>query len=81
MVTSRSAQRGRSSVGTNFGPAGRASGGRSCGDASEEEEDMIDSAPAVRPTSRLACQCVPDGSADVVIEIPSWNRNAVKEGH
>lgn len=57
------------------------SGGRSCGEASEEEEDMIDSAPAVRATSRLACQCVPDGSSDVVIEIPSWNRNAVKEGH
>lgn len=56
-------------------------GGRSCGEASEEEEDMIDGAPAVRSTSRLACQCVPDGSSDVVVEIPAWNRNAVKEGH
>ena len=42
---------------------------------------MIDSAPAVRSTSRLACQCVPDGSTDIVVEIPTWNRNAVKEGH
>ena len=58
-----------------------ASGGKSCGEASEEEEDMIDSAPAVRSTSRLACQCVPDGSSDIVVEIPTWNRNAVKEGH
>ena len=57
------------------------SGGKSCGLASEEEEDMIDGAPAVRSTSRLACQCVPDGSSDVVVEIPAWNRNAVKEGH
>lgn len=56
-------------------------GGRTCGEASEEEEDMLDSAPAIRPTSRLACQCVPDGSTDVVVEIPAWNRNAVKEGH
>ena len=57
------------------------SGGKSCGEASEEEEDMIDGAPAVRLSSRLACQAVPDGSSDVVVEIPAWNRNAVKEGH
>lgn len=56
-------------------------GGKTCGEASEEEEDMIDGAPAVRLTSRLACQCVPDGSSDIVVEIPAWNRNAVKEGH
>lgn len=53
----------------------------SCGDASEDEEDMLDSAPAVNSTSRLACQCVPDGSSDIEIEIPAWNRNLVKEGH
>jgi 2Fe-2S ferredoxin len=57
------------------------SGGKSCGDASEEEEDMLDGAPALRSTSRLACQSVPDGSSDIVVEIPAWNRNAVKEGH
>lgn len=56
-------------------------GGRTCGEASEEEEDMLDSAPAIRSSSRLACQCVPDGSSDVEVEIPAWNRNAVKEGH
>lgn len=53
----------------------------SCGEASEEEEDMLDSAPALAATSRLACQAIPDGSMDLVVEIPEWNRNAVKEGH
>ena len=47
--------------------------------ASDDEEDMLDNAPAVTPTSRLACQAVPDGTADVVVEIPSWNRNLVRE--
>lgn len=56
-------------------------GGRSCNAPIEEEEDMLDMAPALRPTSRLACQCVPDGSVDVEVEIPAWNRNLVKEGH
>lgn len=56
-------------------------GGDACNDASEDEEDMLDTAPALRSTSRLACQCVPDGSEDVEVEIPAWNRNEVKEGH
>lgn len=51
----------------------------SCNDADEAEEDMLDTAPGLTPFSRLACQCVPDGSEDLVVEIPSWNRNAVKE--
>ena len=42
----------------------------------EEEEDMLDNAPALRDTSRLACQCVPNGSVDVVVELPSWGRHA-----
>lgn len=56
-------------------------GYKTCGDPSEEEEDMLDQAPAVTATSRLSCHCVPDGSSDVVVEIPAWNRNLVKEGH
>jgi ferredoxin, 2Fe-2S len=55
------------------------SGGESCGEPSESEEDQLDRAYGVTPHSRLACQCVPDGSADVVVEIPAWNRNAVRE--
>ncbi len=47
----------------------------------DEEEDMLDMAPALRDTSRLACQCVPDGSVDVEVELPAWTRNEVKEDH
>ena len=51
----------------------------SCQEASEDEEDQLDLAPGLTPQSRLACQAVPDGSCDVVVEIPEWNRNLVKE--
>ena len=53
----------------------------SCPEASDEELDQLDNAPGQTPQSRLACQTVPDGSRDVVIEIPSWNRNLVSEDH
>jgi 2Fe-2S ferredoxin len=53
----------------------------SCNEASEDEEDMLDNAPAIKTCSRLACQCVPDGSHDVVLRIPQWNRNQVRESH
>ena len=56
-------------------------GAESCPPATEDEEDELDQAPAVTSESRLSCQCVPDGSADVVVVIPKWNRNQVKEGH
>ena len=54
-------------------------GGDSAPEPTEDEDDQLDFAPALRPSSRLACQCVPDGSADVVVELPSWNRNEVSE--
>jgi ferredoxin, 2Fe-2S len=57
------------------------SGLESCNEATEDEEDMLDLAPGLQPKSRLACQCVPDGTNDVVIEIPEWNRNLVSESH
>ena len=50
-------------------------------EALEEEEDQLEGAPDLKSTSRLACQCVPDGSTDVIVEIPEWNRNLVQEGH
>ena len=31
--------------------------------------------------SRLGCQCVPNGTMDLVVEIPAVNKNLVKEGH
>jgi ferredoxin, 2Fe-2S len=56
-------------------------GGSSCQEATEAEEDMLDNAPGLTPDSRLSCQAVPDGTCDVVVEIPDWNRNMVKEAH
>jgi 2Fe-2S ferredoxin len=53
----------------------------SCPDATDDEEDMLDEAPALTSQSRLACQCVPDGTQDILLKIPEWNRNMVKEGH
>jgi len=50
-------------------------------EATEDEEDMLDNAPGLQLESRLACQAVPDGSCDVIIEIPEWNRNMVSEEH
>ena len=56
-------------------------GFESMNEATEDEEDMLDNAPGLQLQSRLACQAVPDGSCDVVVEIPGWNRNAVSEEH
>ncbi|PYP82558.1 MAG: ferredoxin [Blastocatellia bacterium AA13] len=50
-----------------------------CNESTEAEDDMLDNAPGLTPYSRLGCQCVPDGTSDVVVEIPEWNRNYVKE--
>ena len=52
-----------------------------CNEATDQELDMIDNAPASNLKSRLSCQCVPSGEKDVVVTIPDWNRNIVKEGH
>jgi 2Fe-2S ferredoxin len=52
-----------------------------CSQASDDELDELDKAPALQDNSRLSCQCVPNGSSDVVVVIPKWNRNQVKEGH
>jgi ferredoxin, 2Fe-2S len=54
---------------------------KSCPGATDDEEDMLDEAPAVTPESRLSCQCVPDGTQNLNVVIPKWNRNLVKEGH
>ncbi|MHC4064449.1 MAG: 2Fe-2S iron-sulfur cluster-binding protein [Planctomycetota bacterium] len=56
-------------------------GGQSMNESLEAEEDMLENAPGLKPTSRLSCQAVPDGSCDVVVEIPEWNRNLIKEEH
>lgn len=51
----------------------------SCNEATDDELDQLEEAPGLTYNSRLGCQCVPDGSAPVVVQIPHWNRNAVKE--
>ena len=56
-------------------------GAKSCPPATDDEEDMLDEAPAVTTESRLSCQCVPNGTEDVVVVVPRWNRNEVKEAH
>jgi ferredoxin, 2Fe-2S len=51
----------------------------SCNEATDAELDQLDEAPGLTPKSRLGCQCVPDGTTDVVVEIPEWNKNYAKE--
>ena len=51
----------------------------SCNEASDAELDQLDEAPGVTPKSRLGCQCVPDGTEDIVVEIPEWNQQ-IREG-
>ncbi|MEW5788666.1 MAG: ISC system 2Fe-2S type ferredoxin [Pseudomonadota bacterium] len=52
----------------------------SLGEAEEMEEDLLDKAWGLEPTSRLSCQAQM-GDRDVVIEIPKYTINMVKEGH
>jgi 2Fe-2S ferredoxin len=51
----------------------------SLGAAEEKEEDLLDKAWGLEPTSRLSCQARVDGE-DLVIEIPKYTINMVKEG-
>jgi 2Fe-2S ferredoxin len=51
----------------------------SCNEPTDDEMDMIEEARGVTLESRLGCQCVPNGTCDVVVEVPGWNRNLVKE--
>jgi len=48
--------------------------------AEELEEDMLDKAWGLEPMSRLSCQAVVKDQ-DLVIEIPKYSINMVKEGH
>ena len=48
--------------------------------AEEKEEDLLDKAWGLEPSSRLSCQAVVDNQ-DLVIEIPKYSINMVKEGH
>ena len=54
---------------------------QSVSEMSETEDEELSFAPALTPNSRLSCQSVPDGTRNLVVEIPNWNRNLVREGH
>ncbi len=49
-------------------------------ECSEEEADRLDMAADLQLHSRLGCQTVIEKPGEVVVEIPSWNRNYVSEG-
>lgn len=48
--------------------------------AEELEEDLLDKAWGLEPTSRLSCQALVN-EVPLVIEIPKYTINMVKEGH
>ena len=51
--------------------------------ASEDEEDQLDEARDVGVNSRLGCQAKvvrPPAGGRIVVEIPEWNVNTVREG-
>lgn len=54
-------------------------GEKSLSEASEAEEDRVEEAPGLQRNSRLSCQCVIEGKGPIVVRVPAWNRNAVKE--
>ena len=55
-------------------------GYRSLGEPDEIEEDLLDKAWGLTPTSRLSCQAIV-GTEDVIIEIPKYTINHARENH
>ncbi|KAB0584101.1 MULTISPECIES: ISC system 2Fe-2S type ferredoxin [Ideonella] len=55
-------------------------GYRSLGEPDEIEEDLLDKAWGLTPTSRLSCQAIV-GTEDVTIEIPKYTINHARENH
>jgi 2Fe-2S ferredoxin len=45
----------------------------------DDEFDRVEQASDFQLNSRLGCQAIVKG--DVTVNIPSWNRNYVSEGH
>ena len=52
----------------------------SLGEMDESEEDLLDRAWGLTPTSRLSCQAILSNS-DVTIEIPKYTINHARENH
>ena len=55
-------------------------GFESLAEAEDIEEDLLDKAWGLEPNSRLSCQALV-GNVPLVIEIPKYTINMVKEGH
>lgn len=45
----------------------------------DAELDRVEEAPALQRNSRLSCQCRILKAQPIVVQVPAWNRNAVKE--
>jgi 2Fe-2S ferredoxin len=51
-------------------------------EAEEAEEDLLDRAPGLTPTSRLACQAViDDPDAEIVVLVPRYTINQISASH
>ena len=53
---------------------------KSLGEMDEAEEDLLDRAWGLTPTSRLSCQAILS-NVDVTIEIPKYTINHARENH
>ncbi|KND60307.1 Ferredoxin, 2Fe-2S [Candidatus Burkholderia verschuerenii] len=47
----------------------------------ELEDDLLDKAWGLEPTSRLSCQAMVPADEDLVVEIPRYTINHAKENH
>eukprot|EP00916_Digyalum_oweni_P005929 GHVL01010262.1.p2 GENE.GHVL01010262.1~~GHVL01010262.1.p2 ORF type:complete len:153 (+),score=26.98 GHVL01010262.1:1389-1847(+) len=51
-------------------------------EATEAEEDLLDLAPCITPTSRLSCQIISNENIDgISVALPSMTRNFYVDGH
>jgi 2Fe-2S ferredoxin len=50
--------------------------------SSEDEDDLLDKAPGLTPTSRLGCQAViDDPDAEIVVQVPRYTINQISGTH
>lgn len=54
-------------------------GARNLSEPTEAEEDRVEEAPGLQRNSRLSCQCEIESEGPIVVRVPAWNRNAIKE--
>lgn len=47
----------------------------------DAEADKLDEAADLQLSSRLGCQCQITKGGEIIVDIPSWNRNYVSEKH